>query len=45
LEDLEIEVLEFEMVGEFLEEIKKEFGGEDKESKKVVELKVFEQGL
>ena len=43
IKDLKREVLEFEIIGEFLEEIKKEFGGEDKESKKVVELKKLEQ--
>ena len=38
------EVLKFEIIGEFLEEIKKEFGGENKESKKIVKLKKLEQG-
>jgi len=41
IEDLEKEVLEFEIIGEFLEKIKKEFGGGDEESKKIVELKKF----
>ena len=31
--------MEFESVGEFLAEIKMEFGGEDKESVKVTKLK------
>jgi len=35
---------EFESVGEFLLELKKEFGGEDEESVKVVELRRVEQG-
>jgi len=39
LEELEAEKLEFELVGEFLAEIKKEFGRGDKKSMKVVELK------
>ena len=43
LEDLEAEILEFEIVEKVLEEIKKEFGEEDKESKKVAELKELEQ--
>ena len=38
------EVLKYEIIGEFLEEIKKEFGGENKESKKIVKLKKLEQG-
>ena len=43
-EELEAEELEFKMVGEFLAEIKKEFGGGEKESVKVAELKKLEQG-
>jgi len=39
LEDLEEEVIEYESVREFLMAIKKEFGGRDEESVKVVELK------
>ena len=39
LEDLEEEVIEYELVGEFLMAIKKEFGSEDKESVKVAERK------
>ena len=44
MEELETEEIEFESVGEFLAEIKKEFGGEDKESVKVAELKKIKQG-
>jgi len=44
MEELEIGEIEFELAGEFLAEIKKEFGGEDKESVKVAELKKIEQG-
>ena len=44
LEDLERGLLEYETVGEFLTDIKKEFGGGDKESVKVAELKRLEQG-
>ena len=36
--------VEFKSVGEFLLEIKKEFGGEDKKSVKVAKLKRVEQG-
>ena len=43
LEDLEEEVLEYELVGEFLVAIKKEFGGGEEESVKVAELKKLEQ--
>ena len=43
IEDLEIRILEFETVGEFLEEIKKKFGGRVEELKKVAELKEVEQ--
>ena len=39
LEDLEEEVIEYESVREFMMAIKKEFGGRDEESVKVVELK------
>ena len=42
LENLETGILEFKTVGEFLKEIKKEFGEGDKESVKVVELKEVE---
>ena len=44
MEKLEIEEIEFETAGEFLAEIRKKFGGEDKELVKVVELKKIEQG-
>ena len=44
LEELEAGELEFETVGEFLAEIKKEFGGREKELVKTVELKKLEQG-
>jgi len=44
LEELEAGELEFETVGEFLAEIKKEFGGEEEKLVKVVELKKLEQG-
>jgi len=44
MEELETEEIEFESAGEFLAEIKKEFGGGDEESVKVVELKKIEQG-
>ena len=43
LEDLETGEVEYESIGEFLAEIKKEFGGGDKESVKVAELKRIEQ--
>jgi len=43
LEDLEEELLEYEIVGEFLADIRKEFGGRDEESVKVAELKRLEQ--
>jgi len=44
LKDLKGELLEYETVGEFLADIKKEFGGEDEKSVKVAELKKLEQG-
>jgi len=44
LKDLETGVLEYETAGEFLADIKKEFGGGDKEEVKVAELKRLEQG-
>jgi len=44
LEDLEGELLEYETVGEFLANIKREFGGGDEESVKVAELRRLEQG-
>jgi len=42
LEELEVEELEFETVGEFLAEIKKEFGGGEEESVKAAELRKLE---
>jgi len=42
LEDLETGVLEYETVGKFLVDIRKKFGGRDKESAKVAELKKLE---
>ena len=44
MEKLETGEIEFKSVGEFLAEIKKEFGGGDKESVKVAELKKIKQG-
>ena len=44
LEDLEGGLLEYKTVGEFLIDIKKEFGEEDKKLVKVMELKKVEQG-
>ena len=43
LEELEAGELEFETVGEFLAEIKKEFGRGDEKLVKVVELRKLEQ--
>ena len=44
MKELETEEIEFESAGEFLAEIKKEFGGGDEELVKVAELKKIEQG-
>ena len=44
IEELEMGEIEFESAGEFLAEIKKEFGGGDEESVKVAELKKIKQG-
>jgi len=44
LEDLEVEVIKYESVGEFLMALKKEFGGGDEEVVKVAELKKLEEG-
>jgi len=44
MEELETGEIEFKSAGEFLAEIKKEFGGGDEELVKVVELKKIEQG-
>ena len=43
LEELETGEIEFESIGEFLAEIRREFGGGDEESVKVAELKRLEQ--
>ena len=43
LEDLEEGLLKYKTVGEFLADIKKEFGGGDKKGVKVTELKRLEQ--
>ena len=43
LENLETGVLEYDTVGEFLVDIKKEFGGKDEKIVKVTELKRIEQ--
>ena len=43
LEDLEVGVLEYETVEEFLVDIRKEFSEGDEESVKVAELKRLEQ--
>ena len=43
LEDLEERLLEYKTVEEFLADIKKKFGEEDKEGVKVAELKRLEQ--
>jgi len=43
LEELETGEFEFELVGEFLAKIRREFGGGDKESIKIAELKRMEQ--
>ena len=42
LEDLEGGLLEYETVGEFLADIRKEFGGGDEKMVKVAELKRLE---
>jgi len=44
MEELEIGEIKFESTGEFLAEIRREFGGGDEESVKVAELKKIEQG-
>ena len=43
LKDLKMEELEFELVGEFLAKIKKEFGTEKEELVKIAELRKLEQ--
>ena len=42
LEDLEIRELEYELAGEFLAGLKREFEGGDKEAVKVAEMKKIE---
>jgi len=44
LKDLKERLLEHETVGEFLTDIRKEFGGGDEKSVKIVKLKRLEQG-
>ena len=44
MEELEIGEMEYKTVEEFLMSLKKEFGGEEEESVKVVELRKLEQG-
>ena len=44
MEDLEVGEVKYKLAGEFLMEIKKEFGGENEEVVKVAELKRMEQG-
>ena len=44
LKDLEGRLLEYKTAGKFLVDIKKEFGGGDKETVKVTKLKKIEQG-
>jgi len=44
MEELEVEEIEYETVEEFLSSLKKEFGGGEEESVKVVELRKLEQG-
>ena len=43
LEDLEVGELKYEIVGNFLAEIKKEFGGRHEKTVKVAELRRLEQ--
>lgn len=43
MKDLELENLEYEIVKEFLADLKNNFGRRDKESVKVIELKILEQ--
>jgi len=43
LEDLEVEILEYKIAGEFLADIRKKFGEGNKESTKIAELKRLEQ--
>ena len=43
LKDLEVELLEYETVGEFLMNMRKEFGEEEEELVKVAELRRLKQ--
>jgi len=43
LEDLEVRVLEYEIVGEFLADLRKEFREEEEETVKTAELRRLEQ--
>lgn len=43
MKDLELENLEYEIVKEFLADLKNNFGRRDEESVKVIELKILEQ--
>ena len=43
LEDLEADILKYEIAGKFLVKIRKQFGGGEKEIVKVAELKILEQ--
>jgi len=44
LKDLEVRVLEYETAGEFLADLRKEFGGGEEEMVKAAELRRLEQG-
>ena len=44
MEELESGKVEYELVEEFLNSLKREFGGEEEESVKAVELRQLEQG-
>jgi len=44
MEKIDAEEIEFEIAGEFLAEIRREFGGGDEKLVKVAELKKIEQG-
>ena len=43
LEDLKVKLLKYEIVKEFLADLKNNFGRRDEESVKVIELKILEQ--
>ena len=43
LEDLKVEVLEYEIVGELLADLRKKFGREEEKTVKVAELRRLEQ--